>query len=48
MLKLGLNESLIKSRQELDSFVDSMTPERLGNEKKKVKNELRYYDNDFN
>lgn len=47
--KLGLEETLMKSNRkvELEQYIDSMTVDGLANEKKKVKNELKNYDNDF-
>ncbi len=47
--KLGLEEGLMKSNRkiELQQHIDSMTVDGLANEKKKVKNELKNYDNDF-
>lgn len=46
--RLGITLELIKNKSELDSYVDGMSVDTLNNEKKKVKNELRNYDNDFN
>ncbi len=34
-------------KQDLQQHIDSMTVDGLANEKKKVKNELKNYDNDF-
>ena len=33
---------------ELEQYIETMSVETLANEKKKVKNELKNYDNDFN
>lgn len=38
---------MLKKKQDLDAFVGAMTIDALAAEKKKVKNELRCYDNDF-
>jgi hypothetical protein len=48
--KLGLEETLMKSSRkvELEQYIDTMSVDSLANEKKKVKNELKNYDNDFN
>jgi site-specific recombinase XerD len=35
-------------KAELEQYLETMTVESVGNEKKKVKNELKSYDNDFN
>lgn len=35
-------------RGDLESHIDAMTVDAVANEKKKVKNELKSYDNDFN
>ena len=32
---------------ELEQYIETMSVENLANEKKKVKNELKSYDNDF-
>jgi aspartate ammonia-lyase len=45
--KLGITEDLIKKKQDLDAFVSAMAIDKLAADKKKVKNELRMYDNDF-
>lgn len=37
----------MKKKQDLDAFVGAMNIDKLAGEKKKVKNELRCYDNDF-
>jgi len=34
-------------KAELEQYIETMSVEGLGNEKKKVKNELKSYDNDF-
>lgn len=47
MQRLGVSEALIRNKQELEAFVNGMSVERLAADKKKVKNELRCYDNDF-
>jgi hypothetical protein len=48
--KLGLEETLMRSNRkaELEQYIEGLTVDGLANEKKKVKNELKNYDNDFN
>lgn len=47
--KIGIKEVLLKSnkRAQLQQWIDQMKLQNLSTEKKKVKNELRCYDNDF-
>ncbi len=47
--RIGIKEALLRSnkRAELEQCIDSMKLDTLATEKKKVKNELRSYDNDF-
>ena len=48
--KLGIEETMMKSsrRSDLEQHIDGMSVDSVANEKKKVKNELKSYDNDFN
>jgi molecular chaperone DnaK (HSP70) len=48
--KLGLEETLMRGNRkaELEQYIEGLTVDGLANEKKKVKNELKNYDNDFN
>lgn len=48
--KLGLEETLMRSNRkaQLEQYIEGLTVDGLANQKKKVKNELKNYDNDFN
>jgi hypothetical protein len=47
--RLGLEETLMRSNRKVDleQYIETMSVEGLANEKKRVKNELKSYDNDF-
>jgi len=47
--RLNLDESLMKGgrKVELEQYIETMSVSQLADEKKKVKNELKNYDNDF-
>ncbi|MBS1889664.1 MAG: hypothetical protein JST59_00095 [Actinobacteria bacterium] len=47
MTKLGLDNDMLRLRNELESYLDRLSLDELVNEKQRVKSELKIYDKDF-
>jgi len=47
MQKLGLDNDMLRLKNELESYLDKLTLDELVNEKQRVKSELKIYDKDF-
>lgn len=44
---MGLDNDMLRLRNELESYLDKLTLDELVNEKQRVKSELKIYDKDF-